>query len=171
MATIRIPIMGAGTVPDATGETFMQPIDVAVALSTAPFLGSNLVMTMVDPSADTGFYGSFLVPKNYTDTANIIVVGVLDGTVSTTSLDFEFSYISVADNETADAGWTESATGNTGNTNGWTTEDMLKLSISVTDGNFAVDDTVMYYFKRDQGTDDFVGDFHVTGLYFEYNDV
>ncbi|HDY68161.1 hypothetical protein LCGC14_2322080 [marine sediment metagenome] len=169
MATIRIPIMGAMTVPDSTGECFMQPIGTGIT-TIGTFPGGNLVMTFVDPSADTGFYGSFLVPKNYLDTANIIVVGVLDGTVGATSLDFEYSYISKADNEAIDAAFTENATANTGNTSGWTNEDMLELSISVTDGNFAIDDTVMYYLKRDQGTDDFVGDFHVTGLYFEYND-
>lgn len=168
MATHRIPIMGAMTTPDNTGECYMSSINAEMALGTG--LMQNLVMVLKDPSADTGFYGTFLVPKNYVDTANIIVRGVLDGTVGTTSIDFEMSYLPRADNETIEAAWAESATGNTGNTNGWTTEDELELSISVTDGNFAVDDTVYYYFKRDQGTDDFVGDFHVTGLFFEYDD-
>ena len=169
MATHRLPIMGFGTVPDATGECYMAPIDVEIpGLGTFP--GSNLVMVLKDPSADTGFYGQFLVPKNYVDTANIVVVGVIDGTVGATSIDFEMSYISKADNEAIDVGWTESVAFDTGNTNGWATEDMLEDSAALTDGNFAVDDTVMYYFKRDQGSDDFNGDFHVTGLFFEYND-
>ena len=62
MATHRLPIMGPGTMPDATGECFMYPIDVEIpGLGTFP--GSNLVMVLLNPSADTGFYGSFLVPK------------------------------------------------------------------------------------------------------------
>lgn len=168
MATHRLPIMGFGTVPDNTGECFLSPISTEMALATG--LMKNLVMVLKDPSADTGFYGTFMVPKNYVDTANIVVTGVLDGTVGTTSVDFEMSYLGRADNETIEAAWAESVAFNTGNTNGWTDEDQLEDSAALTDGNFAVDDTVYYYFKRDQGTDDFAGDFHVTGLFFEYND-
>lgn len=168
MATHRLPIMGFGTVPDSTGECYLAPISVEMALATG--LMKSLVMVLKDPSADTGFYGQFMVPKNYVDTANIVVVGVLDGTVGATSVDFEMSYLARADNETVEAGWAESVTFDTGNTNGWTNEDVLEDSAALTDGNFAVDDTVFYYFKRDQGTDDFNGDFHVTGLFFEYND-
>ena len=166
--TIRIPIMGAMTVPDSTGECYMAPISVEMALATG--LMKNLVMVLKDPSADTGFYGTFLVPKDYVDTANIVVRGVIDGTVGTTSIDFEMSYIARADNETVEAGWAEEVAFDTGNTNGWTNEDELEDSAALTDSNFAADDTVYYYFKRDQGTDDFVGDFHVTGLFFEYQD-
>lgn len=168
MATHRLPIMGFGTVPDNTGECYLAPISVEMALATG--LMKNLVMVLKDPSADTGFYGTFIVPKNYVDTANIVVIGVLDGTVGATSVDFEMSYLARADNETVEAGWAESVTFDTGNTNGWANEDVLEDSAALTDGNFAVDDTVFYYFKRDQGTDDFNGDFHVTGLFFEYND-
>jgi hypothetical protein len=160
--------MGATTLPDTTGECFMDNINNQMALATG--LMRNLVMTLKDPSADTGFYGSFQVPKNYVDTANIVVIGILDGTVGTTSVDFEFSYRALADNESVEQAWQESVTFDTGNTNGWANEDVLEDSGSLTDGNFTVDDIVFYYFKRDQGTDDFVGDFHVVGLYFEYSD-
>ncbi len=168
MTTHRLPIMGAMTVPDSTGECYMAPINIEMALATG--LMKNLVMVLKDPSADTGFYGTFMVPKNYIDTANIVVVGVIDGTVGTTSIDFEMSYRALADNESVEQAWQEDVAFNTGNTNGWTDEDLLEDSAALTDANFAVDDTVFYYFKRDQGTDDFVGDFHVTGLFFEYND-
>ena len=75
-----------------------------------------------------------------------------------------------ADNETVEAAWEEGVTFDTGNTNGWTNEDLLTDSAACA-ANFTAGDTVFYYFKRDQGTDDFVGDFHVTGLFFQYADV
>jgi hypothetical protein len=156
------------TLPDTTGECFMDNINNQMALATG--LMRNLVITLKDPSADTGFYGKFQVPQNYVDTANIVVTGILDGTVGATSIDFEFSYRALADNESVEQVWQENVTFNTGNTNGWANEDVLEDSGALTDGNFAVGDEVFYYFKRDFGTDDFVGDFHVTGLYFEYND-
>lgn len=168
MATHRLPIMGATVLPDATGECFLDNVNNQMALAT--FLGRNLVMTFKDPTADTGFYGSFQVPQNYVGTAKCVVIGILDGTVGATSVDFEFSYISKADNETIESGWTESATFNSGNTNGWANEDLIEISGTLTSGNLAAGDEVFYYLKRDQGTDDFVGDIHVSGVYFEYAD-
>ena len=145
MATHRLPIMGATVLPDVTGECYMNAISTEMALGTG--LMKNLVMTLKDPSADTGFYGTFMVPKNYVDTANIVVVGVLDGTVGATSVDFEMSYRSLADNESLEQAWQEEVTFDTGNTNGWANEDLLEDSAPLTDGNFAVDDVVFYYFK------------------------
>ena len=138
-------------------------------MSLATLLYRGLVMTLKDPTADTGFYGSFNVPANYVGTPVIKVVGILDGTVGATSVDFEFSYVALTDNETVEAGWVESVAFNTGNTNGWANEDLLVDSAACS-ANFAAGDEVLYYFKRDQGTDDFAGDFHVVGLYFEYSD-
>ena len=169
MATHRISILGANTVPDATGECYQAPIDVEIT-TLATFPGSNLVFVLKDPSADTGFYGSFMVPENYTGTCKIGVVGVLDGTTGTTSVDFEWSYISLTDNEAVDAAYTENVTWNTGNTSGWTNEDVVIVEGSPTSANFTAGDIVMFYLKRDSGTDDFVGDFHVLDLYFEYSD-
>jgi hypothetical protein len=165
--TINLPIMGHGTIPDTTGECYQSNISIEMSLATG--LMKNLVMVLKDPSADTGFYGQFKVPDDYTGTPVIAVTGVLDGTVGATSIDFEFSYLTRVDNETIEAGWEESVTFDTGNTNGWTTEDLLEDSASLS-ANFTAGDTVFYYFKRDQGTDDFVGDFHVVDLYFRYND-
>lgn len=167
MATHRLPIMGAMTIPDATGECYMAPLSVEMALGIG--LMKNLGMVLKDPSADTGFYGVFEVPQNYVGTPVIAVAGVLDGTVGATSVDFEFSYLTRVDNETIEAAWEESVQFDTGNTNGWTTEDLLTDSASL-GANFTAGDTVFYYFKRDQGTDDFNGDFHVVGLYFQYAD-
>jgi hypothetical protein len=89
MSTHRLPIMGANTIPDSTGECYQSNISVEMALATG--LMKNLVMTLKDPSADTGFYGVFEVPQNYVGTPVIAVTGVLDGTVGATSVDFEFS--------------------------------------------------------------------------------
>jgi hypothetical protein len=164
--TVRQPIMGFGTVPDTTGECYMSNVSVEMSLATG--LMKQLVMVLKDPSADTGFYGSFEVRQDYVDTPIIAVTGIMDGTASsTTSIDFEFSYLTRVDNETIEAGWEESVTFDTGATDNWTTEDLVTDSAACT-ANFTAGDTVFYYFKRDFGTDDFVGDFHVTGLYFQY---
>lgn len=169
MATHRLPIMGATTIPDSTGECYMAPASVEMALGTG--LMKNLVMVLKDPTADTGFYGVFEVPQNYVGTPVIAVTGVLDGTTGAADgVDFEFSYLTRVDNETIEAAWEQSVTFNTGRTDAWTAEDLVTDSAACA-ANFTAGDTVFYYFKRDQGTDDFNGDFHVVGLYFQYSDV
>jgi hypothetical protein len=161
--------MGAMTVPDSTGECYLAPLDVEMA-NIATFLGSNLVMTLKDPTADTGFYGVFEVPQNYVGTPVIAVTGLLDGTTGAADgVDFEFSYLTRADNETIEAAWEESVTFGTGRTDVWTDEDLVTDSASCS-SNFTAGDIVFYYFKRDQSADDFNGDFHVVGLYFQYAD-
>ena len=52
--------------------------------------------------------------------------------------------------------FTETISFNTGNTNGWTTEDILEVSGALTDGNFVAGDQVVYdfifrgFFLKDQ---------------------
>ncbi len=168
MTTHRKPIMGFGIKPDVTGECYFPPVDVEMTLGTG--LMKNIICTLKDPSADTGFHGMFKVPKNYIGTPKIVITGIIDGTVGSTSVDFEFSYVSLANNESIETGWVESVTWDSGNTSGWTTEDLMELVSGALGSNFSVDDQVFFYMKRDYGTDDFVGDFHVTALEFEYND-
>lgn len=170
MATHRLPIMGATVLPDSTGECFMDNINNQMALVTG--LMRNLVMTFKDPSADCGFYGTFQVPQNYVGTAKIVVVGVLDGTIAATSLAFEFSYVARADDETIEAAWDQSLAFEIASLSGsgYTDEDLFELSGTLTAGNFSAGDEVFFYLKRDFSADDFVGDAHVTGVYFEFAD-
>ncbi len=172
MAIHRQPIMGFSTIPDSTGECFLSPLSVEMALGTG--LMKSLAMVLKDPSADTGFYGSFTVPQNYVNTANIVVVGIFDGTTGTTTVSFQFNYIDRADNETLEATWDETVSFDSPTTSGYTTEDYVEVSAAaLTDANFTAGHQVFFYHIRDQSAEvsgGFVGDFHVTGLYFEYND-
>jgi hypothetical protein len=167
MATLRKSIINHNMLPDTTGECYTDNLSNQVTLGTSAWNGAVIVFK--DPTADCGFYGGFKVPKAYAGTPKVVVTGILDGTPSTTSVDFEFSYRALADNEAADQGWQESVTFNTGNTNGWSDEDLVEVSGTCA-ANFAVDDWVYFYLKRDQGTDDFVGDFHLVDLEFEFSD-
>ena len=173
MATHRLSILGPTTQPDATGLTFMGNIFVEVATIHGSGLVNNMVMTMKDSAADTGFYGTFQVPQNYVGTPVIHVTGVLDGTIGTTIISFQIDYLPVADNETVDAGWGQQLIFNTADLDSgtaYTTEDLLTLTSGAMTSTLVVGDEVFYYFKRDVTADTFVGDFHLTGLYFQYSD-
>ncbi len=166
MTVHRIPIMGGMTVPDATGETYLQPVDVAMTLGT--FAGSNMVMTLKDPSADTGFFGSFMIPHNFASAAKIVVAGILDFTTGG-NLQLGVQYVSLADNEAMDVAYVDNDTAVIDST-AYTTEDIVIASISLTDLDFEIGEVVQYFFRREFTADTHVGDFHVTGLYFQYED-
>ena len=171
MATHRLPILGASTIPDTSNNVYIAPINTIVTIgSGAPATGSELAIVMPDPAAaDEGFYGKFSVPKNYSSAPVLVIRGVFSGTVGATTLGFGFRKVSLADNEafdsTYDAEQVASAT-----TSGHSDEDVYEETITLTAGNYAVDDDVFFFFYRDGGTDDWTGTFLCTGLFFEYSD-
>jgi hypothetical protein len=161
---VRIPILGWPLRPDDTGETFVEPLSGAVTMANA---ADQLVMTMKDPSADTGVFGSFHVPQDYdTGGTTKIVVTLIQGAASSGNIGFEFSYLPRGDGEACDAAWTDN--------DAWTVagdnvdEQTMETEVTITAADFAVADEVFFYFKRDFSGDGFVGDIHVTGVYFEY---
>jgi hypothetical protein len=155
------------TIPDSTGECYQSNISVEMALATG--LMKNLVMTLKDPSADAGFYGVFQVPQNYVGTPKVTVSFVLDGTVGATNIGFLMNVLPRADGETIEAAWEESLTF-TKQSNDDANEDMVIVTASFASATFVAGEEVFYYFVRDFSADAFVGDIHVTGLFFEYSD-
>ena len=151
------------------GDCYFNNIVNEMTLTTFP--GEQDVLVFKDPSADVGIYGTFEVPAGYIDTANILLKGLLRGTVSTTVAAFEFNYRSSDDNESIEQAWQETKTFNTGNTNGWSDEDWIFFSAALVDGNFSPGDMVSFYLARDVSEDTFVGNLLVADAFLQYNDV
>lgn len=168
MATIRIPIMGIGTNPDDTGNTFLDRVDNQLGGMTN--VKDQLCMVMQAPAGggDTGFHGSFKIPKNYVGTPKIIITGVLSVAV-TNVLAFGMTLLGRADSESIDTAYEAEATVSNSTWTGYAIEDMIELSFTPT-GTLAVDDTIVYYFYREDGADDSTIDFLLTSLEFEYAD-
>jgi len=163
--------LGFATRPDETGECFFEPLDINfgtndLARQFAMALGSALA---AQPTVKHGVYGAFRVPKNYVGTAKLAIASA--ATVTTGNIVFDFDYRAIASTETADpATWQESVTATQAVAG--TARNLTETLITLTSGNFAVDDLVEFFFGRDgvDAADTMAGRCYVMGLSFEYAD-
>ena len=169
MATHRIPILGWTTQPDTSGNVFLEAYPVKATNDRwdhAHFVFDNT-------STKDSLFGTFNVPKNYVGTANLIIVWTSTATSGDVEWDFAYRAVGGNDTESLDqSGQQENLDSGNNDTAPSAANERMELSISLTDGNFASDDTVEFELSRD-GTD--AGDtlaaaVMLVGLYFEYDD-
>ena len=169
MATHRLPILGAMTMPDASGEVFFERADVK---ATNKFFKHG-VLVFNDSGTDIELQGLFEVPQNYVGSANLVIIWTT--TAITGDVEWGIAYRAVGGNDTESldqATAQESLLTGNNDTAPSATDERMEFSISLTDGNFAIGDTVQYIFSReglDVG-DDLAAAVRVFGLYFEYAD-
>jgi hypothetical protein len=124
-----------------------------------------------DTSTKDEAHGYFQVPKNYVGTANLIVVWSTTGTSGDVEWDFEYRAVGGNDSESLDQATAQESV-NSNDTAPSAAHERMEISISLTDANFAADDTVQFRIGRD-GTDS--GDtiaaaVYLVALIFEYAD-
>lgn len=165
MATHRISILGANTVPDTSGDVFFEPYSITDTTTTI----DPMVLNFSFGSARQGVHGSFQVPQNYVGSAQVIVLW--NANAITGDAIFEFDYIAVGDNEDPGAAITQSVT-NTLTTAG--TAFLLNTTTitGLTSGNFAAGDQVVFTLFRDQAdvNDTLAVDALVFAALFKYQD-
>lgn len=172
MATHRLPIDGPGMLPDIT--VYYDRVSNQISAAATPSVGDILAMVLADGGSDAGFKCNFLIPKNYVSAPKIVMRAILDGAPGATDvLGIGVRKRAVANNESADgtfdAEQTGSATiGSSGSAH--SDEDEVELSVSLTAGDYSVDDTVYYYFFIDASANTYTGNVLMTGLFFEYSD-
>lgn len=167
MATLRLPILGFPTIPDDTGTAFFEPYSIKATND----VWKHLIMVLTDTAADHGVYGKFAVPQNYVDTANLVIVWTSTAIAGDVEFDFMYRAVGGNDAESLDqAGSQEDVNGN--DTAPSATNERMEFTIALTDGNFAVGDTVEFFFTRDgtDGGDTMAAACLVFGLFFEFND-
>lgn len=167
MATVRLPILGPFTVPDASGEVFFQPADIL--LTTAPW--KRLIPTFIFGTSKSGLEGSFAVPQDYTDTANVVIVWTTSATSNDVEWDFDYTAVGGNDIESLNTATVQETVGSEDTAPNVAFERM-ELSIALTDGNFAVGDNVNFRLFRDQSDagDSLTVDVVLIDLFFEYAD-
>ncbi len=167
MATHRVPILGAGTSPDTSGLIFPAPIDSQLTMANAK---KQLCYVMSAPAgADIGILGAFQIPQNYVGTPKIIARGVIDGTPANVFA-VGFQKNALADSEAVDAAYGAEQLANNSTWTGYADEDMYEIEIALTAGDYAVGDTVLFFFFRDDNVDTTSWNFLLTSLEFEYTD-
>ncbi len=168
MTTRELPILGSATLPDTSGDVFFE---VATVKRTNDFF-QELLLIFNDSGNDDEIFGRFQVPKGYVDTANLLIRWTT--TATSGDVEFGFAYRAVGGN---DAESLDQATAQESNLSGnndtapSAANEQMEFRITLTDGNFAVGDTVQWIFSR-EGADagDGIAAAIQVELFFEYND-
>lgn len=170
MATHEIPILGAFIAPDTSGSVFWEPAETAMTLGTA-VLGTLLVCTMQAPAGggDVGLYGKFGIPQNYSGTPVLVIRGVVGEAANT--LGFGLTQLGRADSEAFDTVQEAEDLASNATWTGYVAEDVYEETITITPAAaYVAGDEVYFFFFREDGADDQTGEFHLTGLFFQYED-
>ncbi len=173
MATHRIPILGANTKPDNTGDVFFQPYSIVDLGASGPadFNIDPMVLTYNTSGNKDAVHGNFRVPANYQDNAVALVVWTGAGTTGDVIWEMDYLPRSGAEDMGAAAG----STGfNVTTAKSGTAFLREESSISLTSGDFVAGDEVLFRMNREGVTEGVTGmatPAVVFGIYFEYTDV
>lgn len=171
MATHRIPVLN-NVKPEAAVP--LSLVGSQITAATAPSVANQFCYVMADAGADEGLNFDFHIPKNYVGTPALVARGILDGAPGASdTLGLGLRKRAVANNESADGTFdAEQVTAPTIGSGGsnHADEDEIEVSISLTGGDYAVDDHVYGYFFIDASGTSYAGNFLLTGLYFQYAD-
>jgi hypothetical protein len=171
MATWRLSILGNERLDSGVGYGL---VSTQITAATSPSVGDVPCYVLNDGGADEGLKISFSIPKNFVSAPKLVIRGILDGTPGASDvLGFGFRKRAVANNEAADgtfdAEQTSSATIGSGGS-GHADEDALEQSITLTAGDYAVDDQVYGYVYIDASSTTYTGNFLLTDVQFEFAD-
>jgi hypothetical protein len=173
MATKRLDIpLGPNGALDSS--VFMDLVSNQITAAASPSVGDTLKPVLVGGGGDVGWKDDFRIPKEYVGSPKIIVRGILDGAPGAAdTLGFGFRKRAVAGNESADgtfdAEQTVSTTIGSGGSN-YADEDEFELSITLTAGDYVVDDSVYFYFYLDDSGTTYTGNALISAILFEFAD-
>ncbi|KKL56640.1 hypothetical protein LCGC14_2243410 [marine sediment metagenome] len=167
MATKRLSILGWTTIPDTGGDVFFEPYTIKATNDN----WGHLTCVFNDTAARDGLRGSFDIPQDYVGTANLVVVWTTTATSGDVEWDFDYRAVGGNDVESLDQATAQESV-NANDTAPSATDERMEVSIALTDGNFAVGDTVAFEFFRDgtDGGDTISAAVQLHGLFFEYAD-
>ena len=163
MATHRISILGAGTIPDTSGEVFFQPYSIVDSGTVL----DPLVLMFNDSGTKDGVRGSFEVPQNYVDTANLVMKWTANATSGTVIFDWSV----LASSITEDMGAAAVRTSETVTDTKTGTAFLLEvISMTLTDTDYVAGDLVTFELFRDTVNDTMAAAAAVFSVHFEYAD-
>ena len=162
--------MNATAQPDSTGECWFEPYSILATNDVWKHLvGRFGSSNAAQPTVRHGFYGSFVVPKDYVGTAKLIPYWT--ATVTTGNVVWDFDYRSVGGDDTT-------SLDQTGTEEALTVTDaaptaanrLLAPSLTLTSTNLAADEVIEFYFARDgvDAADTMAASAILHALLFEY---
>lgn len=166
IAVHRIPILGFGTVPDTSGSVFLESSSTKLTNDLYP----RLVICFNDTATKIGIRGSFMVPKNYVSAPKLAYRWACSATSG--NVQWSADYRAIADGESFDPTTHQESVNSGAVAVPGTTFLEKETLISLTAGNFAIDDVVEFLASRDgsSGNDTAAAAVLLLGLWFEYAD-
>lgn len=171
MATFRLPV----EIVQADAGCPLDLVSNQITSAATPSVGSQTCHVLADGGSDEGVYVRFKIPKNFVSTPKIVITGILDGVPSAgDDLAFGFRKRAVADNESADGTFDAEQTtqntdiGSTGTNHA--DEDLYVAALTLTAGDYSVDDIVFGYLYIDASGTTYVGNFLLIDVEFEFAD-
>jgi len=167
MATLRIPILSFATIPDTSGDVFLEPYSVKASND----VWDRMVAVFNDTATRIGLSGGFTVPKNYVGSAKIIVVWTATATTGDVEWDFDYRAVGGDDTESLDQAGTQESV-NINDTAPSAIHERMEAQLTLTDSNLAADDEVEFELFRDgtDGGDTMAAVAIVFNVLFEYQD-
>jgi hypothetical protein len=148
MATHQINILGPNTTPDTSGNVYLQNY---TEHATNDVWGIN-VFVFEDSGTRIGIRGSFVIPQNYVGTPVIIPIWTTAATSGDVEWDFDYRAVGGDDAESLDQSGTQESVNINDTAPSAAHERLAPTGLTLTAGNLAAGDTVLFEFFRD-GTD------------------
>ncbi len=169
MATHRIGILGANTLPDTSGNVFFEPYPTK---ATNDFWKHG-VFVFNDTSTKDSLYGTFTVPQNYASNAKFVVYWTSTGTSGNVVWNVDYRDLAGNDTNSLDQSTAQEALAFTAAAAPGATDRLMQTSKTATSGNFAAGDLVEFKVSRDgtSGSDTLAAAVTVHAVVFEYTDV
>lgn len=165
MATHTIPIFGIMTRVDNSGDVFPEPYSVKDSGAVI----DPSVFIFNESGAKDGILGIFRVPEDYVSAPKILLPWNANATAGVLNIDL--SYLTRAPGEDMGAAAT-STSDNATDTKTGTAFVLELLTLTLTAGNFAANDMVLFELFRDSldAADTLAVPAIIFGLYFQYSD-
>lgn len=169
MATYDLPILGSFTRPDTNGDTFWNPAAINFGSNDRY---SHMLVEFTSQSARRGIGGAFRVPQNYVGTPVLVIEWATTATTGNVAWDIDYTAVGGDDAESLDPS-TDQQTATVTDSASGTARRKMTATISLTAGNFAANDIVLFNFVRDaaDAADTLAATAYLFGLYFRYADV
>lgn len=168
MADLYHPLFNGLTVPDGSGNVWIEPFDVAASNDVWKFL----VWRLKDTSTRIGIRGCTFIPNDYntSGTSQILVPCTSTAISGNYVLDFDYRAIGGDDAESMDQSGTQQSVTVTDAAPGASLR-LLRPVMSITAGNLAPGDLLEWELFRDgaDGSDTMAADLILFGAWLKYN--
>lgn len=158
--------------PGSSGDVFPQPYSVLATNDVWKHIifrfGAD---NTIEPTVREGLFGTFTVPQNYVSGAELVIIWTATLITGDVVWDFDYRAVGGDDLESLDQAGTQEAVTVT-DTAPSAAHERMRVTVLLTDANFAAGDTVEFFLARDgaAAADTLAGSAILFDALFRYSD-